>query len=70
MDAVLPVTQDSMRRILAIGGDNMKDITVVRESERCQPFQEVGWLRGRPHVYGRNDCLSDSVLQQTDMFPI
>ena len=53
-----------MPAFLRIAGDNMKEITAGREDKHLQRLLHADRLkRGDGQVWGRNDCMADSLLQ-------
>ena len=51
-----------MRKLLKIASDN-QDVPLKLDEDRLMELELLGFRRGHGLVHGRNDCLTDSLLQ-------
>jgi hypothetical protein len=64
MQADFLALQKAMLAFLPIAGDNYKDITAGKEAEHLKRLQrDKKMKKGKGEVWGRNDCLAESLLQ-------
>ena len=61
-DTIFGALSRHVRLLFKIASDN-EDVPLKSDEDRLQELESLGLKRGHGLVYGRNDCLADSLLQ-------
>ena len=61
-DTIFRAISRHVRQLFMIATDN-QDVPLKSDEDRLQELQLLGFKCGKGMVYGRNDCLADSLLQ-------
>ena len=61
-DTIFGALSRHVRLLFKIASDN-EDVPLKSDEDRLKELELLGFKRGHGLVYGRNDCLADSLLQ-------